>query len=239
MTCTLILLSRESAGQLVFGGTVIDYIRTKAGLKIVAISDTHCRHRSLKLPKADVLLHAGDVSYRGMRSEVTDFLDWFGSQPHPHKIFIAGNHDFFFEKTREAEIKKLIPPCVYYLKDEAVVIEGRKFWGSPYTPQFYQWAFNKRRGRALAVQWEKIPDDVDVLLTHGPAYGILDLNLNEQHTGDKDLLERILAIKPRVHVCGHIHESYGTTVRYGTRFVNACILNEAYELVHKPITFQL
>src|SRR5438067_4285791 len=130
-------------------------------LKFIAISDTHCRHRSLKLPKGDVLLHAGDISYRGNQLEIKDFLDWFGKLSYPYKIFIAGNHDFFFEKEKEEIIKTYLPESVHYLKDEAVVVEGIKVWGSPYTPWFYQWAFNKRRGEPLAAHWKKIPFDTD------------------------------------------------------------------------------
>lgn len=208
-------------------------------MKFVAISDTHCRHRNLRLPKGDVLLHAGDISHRGDQREIIDFLDWFGQQPYQHKIFIAGNHDFFFERTKENIIRKLIPAEVTYLKDELVIINGVRIWGSPYTPWFYRWAFNKRRGAPLAEHWEKIPPDTDILLTHGPVYGINDLTLNEQHAGDKDLLQRVLVVKPRVHVCGHIHEGYGSVKRVGTKFINACILNESYELINKPITFDL
>lgn len=208
-------------------------------LKFVAISDTHCRHRSLRLPKGDVLLHAGDVSYRSNREEIVDFLDWFAKQPFSYKIFIAGNHDFFFERKKEALIKALVPEGVHYLKDEAVVIDGLKIWGSPYTPWFYRWAFNKRRGEPLATHWNQIPADTDILLTHGPVYGILDTVINEQNAGDKDLLKRVLEIKPKAHVCGHIHEAYGMVRRHGIRFVNACVLNEAYELVNKPIAFDV
>ena len=208
-------------------------------LKFVAISDTHCRHRSLRLPKGEVLLHAGDISSRSSRPEIEDFLDWLGKLPFAHKVFIAGNHDFFFERQTEALIRQLLPPGVHYLKDEAVVVDGVKIWGSPYTPWFYRWAFNKRRGEPLARHWSKIPPDTDILLTHGPVYGILDQLLNEQHAGDKDLLRKVVEIKPKVHVCGHIHEAYGSVKRQGIRFINACVLNERYELANKPISFEL
>lgn len=208
-------------------------------MKIVAISDTHGQHRSIRLPKADVLLHAGDVGYRGTKPEVVDFLDWLDKLPHPHKIFIAGNHDFFFEREKKATIDRLLPNSVRYLKDEAVVIDGIKIWGSPYTPRFFQWAFNKARGHALADQWKNIPEDTDVLLTHGPVYGILDLTADEQHAGDKELLTRILEIKPKFHVCGHIHEAYGVLKRRGITFVNACLLNENNVLVNKPVLFSI
>jgi Icc-related predicted phosphoesterase len=205
----------------------------------VAISDTHCRHRSLRLPKGDVLLHAGDISYKSSQHEIEDFLDWFGSQPFSHKIFIAGNHDFYFEKQKVSAIQKLLPDGVCYLKDNSITIEGITIWGSPYTPWFYQWAFNKRRGEALARHWKNIPSQADIILTHGPVYGILDQIVNEQHAGDVDLLRKVLEVKPKVHVCGHIHESYGMLKRHGIRFINACILNESYELANKPITFEL
>ena len=208
-------------------------------MKFVAISDTHCRHRSLRLPKGDVLLHAGDITYRSTPAEVVDFLDWFGRLPFQHKIFIAGNHDFYFEREKAATIQRLLPEGVHYLKDEALVVGGVKIWGSPYTPWYYRWAFNKRRGEPLAKHWNNIPADTDVLLTHGPAYGILDLVVNEQNAGDKDLLKKIMEIKPRVHVCGHIHESYGSVKRHGIKFINACVLNEMNELVNHPIQFDL
>lgn len=208
-------------------------------MKFVAISDTHCRHRSLKLPKGDVLLHAGDVCYQSSRAEVLDFLDWFGKMPHPHKIFIAGNHDFFLERQTATSIKSLLPPGVHYLKEDAIVIEGIKIWGSPYTPWYYNWAFSKKRGSPMARHWSNIPSDTDVLVTHGPVSGILDTVVNDRHAGDKDLLKRILEVKPKAHVCGHIHEAYGSAKKHGVRFINASVLNERYELVNKPIVFEL
>lgn len=208
-------------------------------MKFVAISDTHCRHRSLRLPKGDVLLHAGDISYKGNKPEIADFLDWFAKQPFQHKVFIAGNHDFFFEKEKDVLIRSMVPASVHYLKDEAVDLNGIKIWGSPYTPWYYLWAFSKRRGKPLADHWSKMPEGIDVLLTHGPVFGILDTVLNEQHAGDKDLLKRVLEVKPKVHICGHIHESYGMVKRHNIKFINACILNEAYELANKPFVFEL
>ena len=136
-------------------------------------------------------------------------------------------------------IKKLIPDSVHYLKDEAIVVNGIKIWGSPYTPWFYRWAFNKRRGEPMAAHWKNIPVDADIVMTHGPAHTILDTIINEQHAGDRDLLKKLLETKPKVHVCGHIHESHGMVKRYGIQFINACVLNESYELVHHPITFDL
>lgn len=208
-------------------------------MKFVAISDTHCRHRSLKLPKGDVIIHAGDISYQGERSELEDFLKWFSQLDFEHKIFIGGNHDFFLEKAKPTVLKKLIPENVTYLKDCSTELGGIKVWGSPYTPWYFNWAFNKHRGLQMKKQWSQIPDDTTLLLTHGPAFGILDTVINERHVGCKELLDRVMTLKPKVHVFGHIHESYGSKKLQGVRFYNACMLNESYELVNKPIVFEL
>jgi Icc-related predicted phosphoesterase len=208
-------------------------------MKIVAISDTHLRHRGLKLPKADVIIHAGDITLRGRASEVTDFLDWFAGLNYAHKIFIAGNHDFFLEKSSPAAIAQMLPEGVTYLKDSGTQINGLKFWGSPVTPWFFNWAFNRHRGAPLRHHWNMIPADTDVLITHGPPYGILDQVGNQLHVGCKDLVKKVEEIKPKVHVFGHIHESYGFVKKSSTRFYNASITSEAQELLNKPIVFEV
>lgn len=208
-------------------------------MRIVALSDTHCRHKSVKLPKGDLLIHAGDISYRGKLSEVTDFLSWFGALPHPHKIFIAGNHDFYFEKASSLQIQELLPPGVLYLNDCGVTINNINVWGSPVTPWFYNWAFNRPRGAAIDLHWNLIPDDTQILITHGPAFGILDTVINGNHVGDKGLLKRIETVKPALHICGHIHEAHGRVKRGATRFINASILNEKYECVNPPVVVDL
>jgi Icc-related predicted phosphoesterase len=207
-------------------------------VKFVVIADTHGRHHHLKIPKGDVLIHAGDLTYRGKRSEVEDFMDWFQKQDHEYKILIAGNHDFFFEQEKPAVIEKIIPPGIIYLNDSGVVINDIHIWGSPITPQFYNWAFNRPRGASIKKHWDLIPEDTDVLITHGPPKGILDQVVNEQNVGCRDLLDKIKTLNIRVHVFGHIHESYGTTRFMGTRFINASVLNEQYDLVNRPVVFQ-
>ena len=193
----------------------------------------------MHLPKGDVLLHAGDLSYKGRREEVVDFLEWFSRQPFAHKIFIAGNHDFFFEKNAAADIEALIPAGVTYLNDSGTSINGLQVWGSPVTPFYFNWAFNRTRGEAIRKHWDLIPPDTGLLLTHGPVFGFLDLVSNEQHVGCQDLLRKVLTLQPRAHVCGHIHESYGHIKRAGVAFINASVVNERYELVNRPIVFGL
>ena len=208
-------------------------------MKFVAISDTHCRHHNIRLPKADVLLHAGDISYRGKKEESIDFLEWFAKQDFQYKIFIAGNHDFYFEKEKVDVVGKLIPKEIIYLNDSGITINGINIWGSPITPWFFNWAFNRHRGGPIRKHWNLIPGNTHVLLTHGPVYGFLDMVINKQHVGCQDLLQKVLAIQPKVHVCGHIHESYGSIKRSGIKFINACLLNERYEPSNKPIVFEL
>lgn len=208
-------------------------------MKIVAISDTHCRHKSVKLPKGDLLIHAGDVSYRGQLTEIIDFLDWFSRLPYTYKIFIAGNHDFYFEKATTSAVKSLIPEGVIYLNDSGITINNIHIWGSPVTPWFHDWAFNRHRGADINKHWKQVPQDTNLLITHGPVYGILDTVINGSHVGDKDLLHRIDEVKPAAHVCGHIHEAYGRLKRGSTRFINACVLNEKYELINPPVVFDL
>ena len=207
-------------------------------MRFVVISDTHCRHRSLRLPKGDVLLHAGDISYKGDKEEVKDFLQWFRQQDFTHKIFIAGNHDFFMENARVSELDRLIPDNIIYLNDSGVTIEGINIWGSPITPWFFNWAFNRHRGEEIQKHWNLIPADTHVLMTHGPVLEIHDVVINGQHVGCRELLAKVKEIKPKVHVCGHIHEAYGVTQKFGVKFVNASVLNETYELANAPVVFE-
>jgi Icc-related predicted phosphoesterase len=207
-------------------------------LKFVVIADSHGRHHHIKVPVGDVLIHAGDFTYRGKRSEVEDFLEWFQQQTHTHKIFIAGNHEFFFENEKPVTIEKILPPGIIYLNDSGTMIENFHIWGSPITPKFYNWAFNRTRGEEIKKHWEKIPLNTDILITHGPPKGILDQVQNEQNVGCRDLLEKIKTLNLKIHVFGHIHEAYGTTKSMGIRFFNASVMNDQYELVNRPIVFE-
>jgi Icc-related predicted phosphoesterase len=207
-------------------------------MKIVAISDTHCQHRDLVLPKGDILIHAGDVSKRGTIKEVSDFIDWFSVQDFKYKVFIAGNHDFYFEEIKDSVLLNL-PESVIYLNDSFTVIEGLKIWGSPIQPWFYNWAFNRHRGEAISKHWNMIPNDADIVVTHGPVYGYLDMTDTLMNVGCEDLLAKIKQVKPKVHICGHIHEAYGTLSTPETLFVNASVLNVRYKLVNNPIEIQI
>lgn len=209
-------------------------------MQIVAISDTHGKHRDLQpLPEGDVLIHAGDVSRGGTMEQVMDFLEWFAAQKHTHKIFIAGNHDFFFEQAGLEEINSIIPEDIIYLNDSGVKINGVKFWGSPITPWFNNWAFNRERGVEIKKHWDLMPDDADVLVTHGPPFGILDETVYGKRTGCEELLLRVYQVKPKYHIFGHIHEDYGRFTKGETAFINASVLDDWYEMKNKPIVLKL
>ena len=208
-------------------------------MRAVCISDTHGQHRSLKMPKGDLLIHAGDVTSRGSLQEVQEFLGWFSRQSHPYKLFIAGNHDFYFEQATAQKIAHLIPPNVIYLNDSGVEIAGINFWGSPVTPWFYDWAFNRDRGPDMKRHWDLIPQNIDVLVTHGPPFGILDATIHGRKVGCEELRMRLDTIRPRVHVFGHIHEAAGKCQHQGTTFVNASVLDQRYQLLHPPVVLDL
>jgi Icc-related predicted phosphoesterase len=207
-------------------------------MRFVALSDTHGKH-NFDLPPGDVLLHAGDVSSRGLKSEIQRFLDWFSSLDYTYKIFIAGNHDFFFEEAPKEEIDAMIPDNLIYLNDSGVEIEGIKIWGSPIQPWFHDWAFNRKRGPEIQKHWDLIPADRDIVITHGPAFGIHDRLVSGMPVGCEDLLPTLQRIAPKVHLCGHIHEAYGERQVGETLFLNASILNVRYEIANAPIEFEL
>ncbi len=208
-------------------------------MKIVCISDTHGLHHTFSMPKGDMIIHSGDVSMRGREDEIVNFLDWYAGLGFKYKICIAGNHDFFFEKESSDKIKHLIPENIIYLNESGIEIEGLKIWGSPIQPWFYDWAFNRQRGSDIEKHWQLIPHDVDVLVTHGPAYGIMDLTARNEAVGCKDLLKKIKEVKPKIHVCGHIHEGYGLCEHFGVTFVNASLLNATYSPTNSPVEIEI
>jgi len=206
--------------------------------EITFISDTHTKHRELTkdLPGGWMIIHCGDISNRGYISEINEFTEWFSHLPYEHKIFIAGNHDFGFEDVRHYnDPAPIIPDGVIYLEDEMVEIDGIKIYGSPWQPRFYNWAFNVDRGEAIAKKWKLIPGDADIVVTHGPVFGILDDTVQGLRVGCEDLYQRIMDIKPKIHACGHIHYGYGLKDHDGITFVNASSLGERYTYDNKPI----
>lgn len=158
-------------------------------MKIVCISDTHEKHRQVKLPHGDVLIHAGDYTWVGHPRPTLDFIDWFENQPFKHKITVCGNHDFFFED--KDLLCVLEDRKIHFLINEGLQINKHlKVWGSPYTPRFMDWAF-MAGSEAISKIWSKIPDGLDILITHGPPFGILDRTAAGHHVGCPELLKAV------------------------------------------------
>lgn len=213
-------------------------------MKIVCISDTHNCNEQIEVPDGDILIHAGDATVTGSIPEIEAFNDWFANLPHKHKVLIAGNHDWLFE-TNNLYARKLLSDKIIYLQDSFTVIERLKIYGSPWQPRFFDWAFNLMRGTELAEKWKLIPDDTDILITHGPPNGILDevpRKFFVENTGCEELIKKVeeLAGKNlKLHVFGHIHCGYGTTDKFGVKFVNASNCDESYEPTQPPIVVDL
>lgn len=170
----------------------------------------------------------------GEVDEVARFLSWFGAQTqYAARVLIAGNHDFLFERDPDIA-NRLLPDTVTYLQNSGASLLELRFWGSPVTPYFQNWAFNQHP-KHIGDTWAFIPQDVDVLVTHGPPYEILDrVSPGGESVGCPRLRQRVEVIRPSLHVFGHIHEERGEEERDGTRFVNASVLDERYEVRYAP-----
>lgn len=209
-------------------------------MKILFLSDTHGQHRKLKdLPHADLIIHGGDSTRMGKDHEAEDFMRWFTALNYEHKIFIAGNHDFFFEGETPKSINRYLGENTYYLYNSDVVIEGVKIWGSPYSPTFFNWAFNRDRGSDIAAIWNPIPSDTNILVTHSPPFGFLDEVEEGRHVGCEELLVKVKLIKPKYHLFGHIHENYGMAHTESTTYINGSLLDEHYRMTNAPVIFEV
>lgn len=204
-------------------------------MRVVAISDTHCLRPNI--PDGDILIHAGDFTLSGFQQETKAAMEWFGSLPHPWKVCIAGNHDWWFynagPRLSREFVAKHAGENVIYLQDELAVVGGVRIYGSPWQPWFCNWAFNAHRGPEITKFWDMI-DPCDILVTHGPAYARLDrVGGKFDKVGCQDLSLAIARVMPKVHIFGHIHGSYGHLHRDGLDYYNASLVNESYQLTPK------
>lgn len=210
---------------------------------ITLISDTHNRHNEINVGSGDLLIHAGDATSRGKDYEIQKFLMWYGAQDYECKIFVPGNHDFGFEQYPALYADMARQHGVELLNDSEFHYRGIKIWGSPVQPWFGGWAFNRMESKARSTpeypwighHWDLIPDDTDILITHGPAYGILDLTQGYDRAGSESLTKRIKGVLPVLHVCGHIHEDRGWHNDGHTIYVNASCLDRSYEPYDQPV----
>lgn len=203
----------------------------KANLRMTFFSDTHCKHRRVSLGSGDLLVHCGDFTSRGAIKDVEDFADFMKNQDFEMKVVIAGNHDFCFEDNRKEEAEKTLKDAgLVYLNDSGINWRGLNIWGSPIQPWFHDWAFNRQRGEEISKHWQMIPPETDLLITHGPPFGILDQCISGERVGCQDLLDVVRRIRPKIHAFGHIHEAYGQQLLDETLYINACSLDLKYRV---------
>ena len=196
-------------------------------MKFVAISDTHGCHRQLKLPKGDVLLHAGDVCDQGNASQVEDFLDWLSGLDFQYKIIIGGSHDIDLN-TKRSLLAVELPKGIVQLKNSGIVIEGIPIWGVPHP---ITWG---------AENWEAIPLNTRILMTHRPPFSILDQPMPSTSKGSKRLLQRVKLVEPDVHLFGHIHADYGQKKIGNTLFINASAYKKSKnQIVNEAVVFSV
>lgn len=210
---------------------------------VTFISDTHRYEHDVTIEECDLLIHSGDIDARTL-DDVIRFYRWFKSLKAKYKIFVPGNHDFFFEKNMNLCKETFKDANITVLNNESVKVDHLKIWGSPITPTFFNWAFMADRGDEIKQFWDMIPEDTDILITHGPPSGIFDYVSRGGNVGCFDLLKTIEKIKPKIHAFGHIHEGYGQLEQIWnddkkTTFINASLMDENYDLVNKPITVEI
>ena len=218
-------------------------------MRITVISDTHTKHHQLTndLIGGDLIIHAGDISSMGYFEEIKDFCNWYESlNQYDNSVFIAGNHDWGFQNNK-VQISSLVDSYewITYLEDSKLTFVNKEatemcsIWGTPWQPEFHNWAFNlPRNGWELQEKWMRIPSDIDILVTHGPPFGILDVSsYGNVNAGCELLLEAVKVKKPKIHIFGHIHSGFGYQYIDGTHYINASMLDERYNYSRKPLTF--
>jgi len=229
--------------------------RRNGAIRFVCLSDTHTKHQALvnRIPEGDVLIHTGDFTLRGHSQEVHSFNDFLRDLPHKYKVVIAGNHDvtfhpeYYLKKGKRfhttlqdhVAVKKSLSSCIY-LEDSEVTVEGIRIYGSPWQPEFCDWAFNLERGPEIKKKWDLIPKGIDVLMTHGPPHGKHGgIVVSGLDAGCEELAIAIKRIQPPVHVFGHIHEGYGITNDDKTTYINASSCTFHYKPSNEPIVFDI
>lgn len=211
--------------------------------KITFISDTHGLHDRIQIDPCDILVHCGDATNLGRDDEVEKFFAWLSQQPADHFIFVPGNHDLCFEKdwhgsvdfakdvfNREKDKSKLNVETKNFVE-----IEGINFFCYSYMKTFGNWAFMNSEFN-LNDDLSRVPiDGIDVLVTHSPPFGMLDLNSHSTHCGTQAIDWFSTNSSPHIHAFGHIHESYGVFEGEYTTYINAAICSH-FGVVKKPIS---
>lgn len=208
-------------------------------MKIIHLSDTHGYEPDITLEKCDIAIHSGDADLVSL-SGLIRFCKWFKKQNARYKIYVAGNHDFYLETMASYSKTIFKEHGIIYLENNLIQIENVIIYGSPYTPRFGNWAFMRERGNDISKIWEQIPENIDILVTHGGPMGILDIaQRTKEHVGCDDLKRFIKNIKPKFHLFGHLHENYGIVKDDNTVYVNSALITDGYVLNHEPHIIEL
>jgi Icc-related predicted phosphoesterase len=212
-------------------------LRARTALRLVLLSDTHQFHREVEVPDGDILIHAGDFTmFSRSMAAITDFNTWLGELPHQHKIVIPGNHEFFLEA--DPSQRSLVSNAAVLI-NEGIEIDGLRIWGSPVTP-LYGGAFGLSSAADRRRVYARIPEDTDVLITHGPPFGILDSGTDPGlHSGCRELFDAMMRVGPKLHVFGHVHGGQGIFQTDHTTFVNAALLDIHGDLDKSPLVFRM
>lgn len=207
-------------------------------MKVCCVSDMHGHFP--EVPECDLCILAGDYAPAFRHDRVNWYWDrlapWVNAVAERCPVVgIAGNHDLLFEQRPD-----LVPPMRWtYLQDSGTEVAGLRLYGSPWQPRFFDWAFNADEPE-LAERWAAIPEDTDILVTHGPPRGYGDLEpAGKVRCGSPSLLERIEQVRPRLAVAGHIHDGYGVYQIGPTVFVNAAHVDERYVPRNPPVVIEL
>lgn len=222
-------------------------------MQVVALSDTHLTHSQLEVPDGDLFLFAGDFESTSI-SRLRAQLDWLQQLPHKYKVFIAGNHDFIFQTTAinliftEYSVHKPLAqsllqasaPGLYYLENSGVIINKKLIWGTPNTPSFGSWAFMESEAK-LGRRFQQMPQKLDILISHGPPYGILDKTETGIHAGSSALLEASNLREIKHHLFGHIHPHYEVREQHSESrsWYNVGVTDDQLNVIHKPTIFKL
>lgn len=206
------------------------------GTRIVALGDSHGQHKRIKMPPGDILVHCGDFSNHGDQQNLLNFNQWLGELDYPIKLVTPGNHDGFTQ--RDLLLSKALFTNATLLIDESIEVKGYKFYFSPWTPEFLNWSWMKPRDQMNQV-WDKVPEDIDVLVTHGPPKDILDVVPRPSgfHAGCEKLYEQVTSrIRPAIHIFGHLHGGHGYHRHGETDYYNVSCLDDNYNMYPNPVT---
>lgn len=220
-------------------------------MRLCFISDTHNQHDKVLVPDGDVLIHCGDATIGGTIEELAPFAEWLTDLPHKKKVFVPGNHDLLFRDNPTLALS-IMGKDVSVVTHDVLTYRGVRFFLSSFSPEFgHKWAFHYRRGEEAARLWDQIPFNTEVLVTHGPPLGIMDLTSarwESKSAGCRELTQRVLQLHRygslRVHAFGHIHAGHGLE-RWDTQdagpitFVNAAICDDDYNVAFQPETVDL